>query len=116
MGGREHSVVVDSESWTKTTERNSDSHLYRHITEDSERKTTGGTWCAGMRQSDAELSALWKSSYFTLLEDFPELRVTPHIILKSIPDPSSTLTFLLKLALIYVVKHGCKLNASGRCY
>lgn len=35
MGGREHSVVVDSESWTKTTERNSDSHLYRHITGDT---------------------------------------------------------------------------------
>lgn len=35
MGGREHSVVVDSESWTKTTEKNSDSHLYRHMTEDT---------------------------------------------------------------------------------
>lgn len=60
MGGGEHSVVVDSESWTKTTERNSDSHLDRHITEDSERRTAGGTWCAGIRRSDAELSAQWQ--------------------------------------------------------
>lgn len=62
MGGREHSVVVDSESWTTTAERenNSDSHLCGHTTEDSEGKTTGGTWCAGMRQSDAELSAQWQ--------------------------------------------------------
>lgn len=35
MGGREHSVVVDSESWTNTTEKNSDSHLFRHITGDT---------------------------------------------------------------------------------
>lgn len=35
MGGREHSVVVDSESWTDTTEKESDSHLDRHITEDT---------------------------------------------------------------------------------
>lgn len=63
MGGGEHSVVVDSESWTETTERNSDSHLYRHTTQDSERRTMGGTWCAGMRQrSDAELSAQWRCS------------------------------------------------------
>lgn len=60
MGGREHSVVVDSESWTKTMERNSDStpkwtHDRRHK-RNSERRTTGGTWCAGMRQNDAECS------------------------------------------------------------
>lgn len=42
MGGREHSVVVDSESWTETMEKHSDSHLYRHITVD---RTVGGT-CA----------------------------------------------------------------------
>lgn len=86
MGGREHSVVVDSDSWTKTTEIDIDSHLYWHITEEnSERRTTGGTWCTGMRQSDAERK-----------EDFPELRVTPHIILMSIPDPSATLNIYLE--------------------
>lgn len=43
MGGREHSVVVDSQSWTKTTEKNSDSHLERHITEETVmERTTGG--------------------------------------------------------------------------
>ncbi len=67
MGGREHSVVVDSECWTKTMEKNSDSHL-KKTQENSERRTTGGTWCAGMRRSDAELSAQWHSSQ---LEDFP---------------------------------------------
>lgn len=37
MGGREHSVVVDSESWTMTTEKKnkSDSHLCGHMTEDT---------------------------------------------------------------------------------
>lgn len=86
MGGREHSVVVDSDSWTETTEIDSDSHLYWHITEEnSERRTTGGTWCAGMRMSDAERK-----------EDLPELRVTPHITLMSIPDPSATLDIDLK--------------------
>lgn len=42
MGGREHSVVVDSESWTKTTERNSDSHLNRHRRH--KRTVKGGQW------------------------------------------------------------------------
>lgn len=35
MGGREHSVVVDSESWTETTEKESDSYLDRHTIEDT---------------------------------------------------------------------------------
>lgn len=61
MGGREHSVVVDSECWTRTMEKNSDSHLQK-TQQNSERGTTGGTWCAGMRRSDAELSAQWQHS------------------------------------------------------
>lgn len=53
MGGGEHSVVVDSESWTMDNEEEnkSDSDQCGHTTEDSERKTTGGMWYAGMRQS-----------------------------------------------------------------
>lgn len=37
MGGREHSVVVDSDSWTMTTERKNktDSLLCGHMTEDT---------------------------------------------------------------------------------
>lgn len=60
MGGREHSVVVDSESWTKTMEKISDSHLNRHITEGTQNseKSVGGMWWAGMRQSDAELHSV----------------------------------------------------------
>lgn len=59
MGGREHSVVVDSECWTKTMEV----RQWFTPTEDTReqwQETTGGTWCAGMRRSDAELSALWR--------------------------------------------------------
>lgn len=59
MGGREHSVVVDSDSWTMTTERKNktDSLLRGHMTEDTVKgRQQGGMWCAGMRQSDAELS------------------------------------------------------------
>lgn len=60
MGGREHSVVVDSDSWTMTTERKNKHWfppMWTHDRRHSEGKTTGGMWCAGMRQSDAELSA-----------------------------------------------------------
>lgn len=36
MGGREHSVVVDSDSWTTDSGRNkSDSHLCGHTAEDT---------------------------------------------------------------------------------
>lgn len=60
MGGREHSVVVDSDSWTMTTEKKNKHWfppMWTHDRRHSEGKTTGGMWCAGMRQSDAELSA-----------------------------------------------------------
>lgn len=61
MGRGEHSVVVDSESWTETTEKTQwftpiQAHNRRHR-RTVESKATGGTWCTGMRQSDAELRA-----------------------------------------------------------
>lgn len=78
MGGREHSVVVDSECWTKTTER--EKQWFIPIETDKEEtrwrdKTMGGTWCAGMRRSDAELGEEVHTSYSM-----------------SIPDPSTTLS------------------------
>lgn len=61
MGRGEHSVVVDSESWTETTEKTgwftpiqAPNRRHRRTVES---KAIGGTWCTGMRQSDAELLA-----------------------------------------------------------
>lgn len=59
MGGREHSVLVDSESWTKTYGGTVMWFIpkWTHSRGNSERqKTTRGTWCAGMRRRDIELS------------------------------------------------------------
>lgn len=72
MGGREHSVVVDSESWTKTTERDSDSHLEKHITEETVME----------RQQEGRGTQVWDRVMLSWA-------VTSHIVLRSIPDPST---------------------------
>lgn len=68
MGRREHSVVVDSDSWTKREDKNHNFHQGK-----SDRRTMGGTCCTGMKQSDAGEG---------------KHRVMPHNMLASIPDPS----------------------------
>lgn len=79
MGGREHSVVVDSDSWTTDSgERKQErfTPMWTHNRGHGERRTTRGTWSAGMRQTDAELSASCPSG-------------STHQF-KSIPDPPAT--------------------------
>lgn len=92
MGGREHSVVVDSERWTKTMEKNSDSHLRGHMTEDTREQ-----WGEDNRRNVVcryETEWCWQhSKSFSSFVSFT-WGVTPHHTLKSIPDPSSILTFL----------------------
>lgn len=82
MGRGEHSVVVDSESWRQQKNNRKKQwftsiHTEEETQENSESREMGGTCGTGMRQSDAELSA--------------QCRKTPHIMLRSIPDPSTTL-------------------------
>lgn len=86
MGGREHSVVVDSESWTMTTEKKnkSDSHLCGHMTED----TVKG------RQQEGCGVQVWDRVMLSWAHGGTTFWVTPRIILKSIPDPSYIVHFL----------------------
>lgn len=86
MGGREHSVVVDSESWTMTTEKKnkSDSHLCGHMTEDTVK---------GRQQEGCDVQ-VWDRVMLSWAHGGTTFWVMPHIILKSIPDPSYIIHFL----------------------
>lgn len=84
MGRGEHSVVVDSESWQEQKNNrkinHGDSHQYRHKGGDTREQWEQREW-------EGRAAQVWDR---VMLSCVHSGRKTPHIMLRSIPDPSTT--------------------------